>query len=85
MPDIVFQRCNQPRLLGHVCGRGDAFSLPALVAIYWTWLMIGIVSRRPKSLRDFEVKWADRSNPLSFQRRLAISRVAAVRPSGHRS
>ena len=39
----------------------------------------GTACRRRASLRDFEAKWADRTQSAQFQRRLALPRAAAVR------
>jgi threonine synthase len=65
MPDSVFQRCINPDCsatdaveeTGFVCSRCGS-----LLDVAYDWNRIP----PPKSLRDFEAKWADRSNPLNF-------------------
>ena len=63
--DAVFQRCINPAC-GATCGVDDtAFVCPrcgGLLDVAYDWDRL----QPPKSLRDFEAKWADRANPLSF-------------------
>ncbi len=65
MSDLVFQRCINPDC-GAVLGVEDtSFVCPkcgGLVDVAYDWARL----RPPRSLRDFEGKWADRANPLSF-------------------
>jgi threonine synthase len=63
--DAVFQRCIRPGC-GATCAVDDTrFVCPrcgGLVDVAYDWARLS----PPKSLRDFEAKWADRANPLSF-------------------
>jgi len=65
MSDAVFQRCINPDC-GHTCGVEETSFVCArcggLLDVAYDWDRI----RPPHSLREFEAKWADRSNPLSF-------------------
>jgi threonine synthase len=63
--DVVFQRCINPACAAthavtdttFVCARCGG-----LLDVAYDWDRLP----RPHSLRDFEAKWADRANPLSF-------------------
>jgi threonine synthase len=61
----VYQRCITPSC-GSTLGVEDtSFVCPAcggLMDVAYEWDQL----RPPKALRDFEAKWADRANPLSF-------------------
>jgi threonine synthase len=63
--DTVFQRCISPGC-GATCSVDEtAFVCPrcgGLLDVAYDWDRLA----PPKSLRDFEAKWADRANPLSF-------------------
>src|ERR1700677_3178388 len=63
--DAVFQRCIRPTC-GTTCAVDDAsFACPkcgGLLDVAYDWNQL----QPPRSLRDFEAKWADRANPLSF-------------------
>src|SRR5437660_5014691 len=63
--DAVFQRCINPDCAA-TCGVEEtAFVCPrcgGLLDVAYDWNRLA----PPKSLRDFEAKWADRANPLSF-------------------
>ena len=63
--DAVFQRCIDPDCAA-TCGVGEtAFVCPrcgGLLDVAYDWDRLG----PPRSLRDFEAKWADRANPLNF-------------------
>jgi threonine synthase len=63
--DTVFQRCIRPAC-GATCGIDETrFVCPrcgGLVDVAYDWEHLA----PPRSLRDFEAKWADRANPLSF-------------------
>jgi threonine synthase len=63
--DAVFQRCIRP-MCGTTCAVDDAsFACPkcgGLLDVAYDWNQL----QPPRSLRDFEAKWADRANPLSF-------------------
>jgi threonine synthase len=65
MTDVVFQRCILPEC-GATCGVDEtAFACPrcgALLDVAYDWNRLS----PPRSLKDFEAKWADRTNPLSF-------------------
>ena len=84
MTDAVFQRCIHPDC-GATCGVDDtAFACPrcgGLLDVAYDWDRLP----PPRALRDFEAKWADRTNPAQFQRRLALPRAAAVRRRPSRS
>jgi threonine synthase len=63
--DAVFQRCIHPAC-GATLDVGDtAFACPrcgGLVDVAYDWDRLA----PPRALRDFEAKWSDRANPLSF-------------------
>ncbi|HEV3261827.1 MAG TPA: threonine synthase [Gemmataceae bacterium] len=63
--DAVFQRCINPDC-ATTCGvEQTAFVCPrcgGLLDVAYDWDRLA----PPRSLRDFEAKWADRANPLSF-------------------
>src|SRR5215471_18262678 len=63
--DAVFQRCINPAC-GATLDLGDtSFACPrcgGLVDVGYDWDRLG----RPRALADFEAKWSDRWNPLSF-------------------
>jgi threonine synthase len=63
--DAVFQRCINPDCAA-TCGLSEtAFVCPrcgGLLDVAYDWDRLG----PPRSLRDFEAKWADRANPLNF-------------------
>jgi len=63
--DAVFQRCINPDCAA-TCGVEEtAFVCPrcgGLLDVAYDWDRL----EPPKTLRDFEAKWADRANPLSF-------------------
>jgi threonine synthase len=65
MSDAVFQRCIHPDC-GATCAVDEtAFACPrcgGLLDVAYDWERL----RPPKSLRDFEAKWSERTNPLSF-------------------
>jgi threonine synthase len=65
MTDAVFQRCIHPHC-GATCGVDEAaFACPrcgGLLDVAYDWNRL----TPPRSLKDFEAKWADRTNPLSF-------------------
>jgi threonine synthase len=65
MSDAVFQRCIHPDC-GATCAVDEtAFACPkcgGLLDVAYDWDRL----RPPKSLRDFEAKWSERTNPLSF-------------------
>jgi threonine synthase len=63
--DAVFQRCIDPDCAAVVAVDDTAFVCPkcgGLLDVVYDWNQIA----PPKSLRDFEAKWSDRANPLSF-------------------
>jgi threonine synthase len=63
--DLVYQRCITPTCGGTAAADETAFVCPRcgnLLDVAYDWNRL----TPPKSLRDFEAKWADRSNPLSF-------------------
>ncbi len=63
--DAVFQRCITPRCGATTDLNDTSFACPrcgGLLDVAYDWDRL----RPPKSLRDLEAKWADRSNPLSF-------------------
>jgi threonine synthase len=63
--DAVFQRCIRPAC-GATCAVDETrFVCPrcgGLLDVAYNWDRLA----PPRSLRDFEAKWADRANPLSF-------------------
>src|SRR5215467_12764140 len=63
--DAVFQRCIAPDCAATAAVDETAFVCPrcgGLVDVAYDWGRLA----PPRSLRDFEAKWADRANPLSF-------------------
>jgi threonine synthase len=63
--DAVFQRCILPSCAATSAVDDTAFVCPrcgGLVDVAYDWDRLP----RPTSLRDFEAKWAERSNPLHF-------------------
>ena len=65
MTEAVFQRCIHPDC-GATCGVDEtAFQCPrcgGLLDVAYDWDRL----TPPRALKDFEAKWADRHNPLSF-------------------
>jgi threonine synthase len=65
MTDLVFQRCINPACAATAAVDDMAFVCPrcgGLLDVAYDWNRLP----PPKSLHDFETKWADRANPLSF-------------------
>ncbi len=65
MSDAVFQRCIDPRCGGTAALDDRAFACPkcgGLLDVAYDWDRL----RPPRRCADFEAKWADRANPLSF-------------------
>src|ERR1700730_8401233 len=65
MADAVFQRCIDPACAATCAVDDTRFVCPrcgGLMDVAYDWNRL----RPPASLRDFEAKWADRRNPLSF-------------------
>src|SRR5262245_30295073 len=65
MNDTVYQRCINPDCGAAAAVDDTAFVCPrcgGLLDVAYDWDRLA----PPKSLRDFEAKWADRANPLSF-------------------
>jgi threonine synthase len=63
--DVVFQRCIKPACAATCAVEQTAFVCPrcqGLLDVVYDWNRLS----PPRSLRDFEAKWAERSNPLSF-------------------
>jgi threonine synthase len=63
--DAVFQRCIDPACAATAAVDETAFVCPrcgGLLDVAYDWDRV----RPPASLRDFEAKWADRTNPLNF-------------------
>jgi threonine synthase len=63
--DAVFQRCINPACAATVSVDETSFVCPrcgGLLDVAYDWARL----QPPKSLREFEAKWADRANPLSF-------------------
>ena len=63
--DAVYQRCINPDCAATAGVEDTSFQCPkcgGLMDVAYDWDRL----QPPKSLRDFEAKWADRSNPLSF-------------------
>src|SRR5689334_22938365 len=63
--DAVYQRCISPTCGGTAPVDDTAFVCPrcgGLLDVAYDWNKLP----PPKSLRDFEAKWSDRANPLSF-------------------
>ncbi|HVS37140.1 MAG TPA: threonine synthase [Gemmataceae bacterium] len=65
MTDPVFQRCIHPHCGGTLAVDDTSFRCPqcdGLLDVAYDWDRL----RPPASLRDFEAKWANRSDPLCF-------------------
>jgi threonine synthase len=65
MSDAVFQRCIVPDCGGTRAVDETAFVCPrcgGLLDVVYDWNRL----KPPSALRDFEAKWADRANPISF-------------------
>jgi threonine synthase len=65
MPDVCFQRCIDPNCGGTADLADTSFRCPicrGLVDVAYDWNRIPI----PPSLKHFESKWANRTNPLDF-------------------
>jgi threonine synthase len=63
--DIVYQRCINPTCAATVAVDDTSFVCPkcgGLMDVAYDWERV----QPPRSLRDFEAKWADRANPLHF-------------------
>jgi threonine synthase len=63
--DAVCQRCINPACAATLSVDQTAFVCPrcgGLLDVAYDWDRL----RPPRSLRDFEARWADRANPLSF-------------------
>ncbi len=63
--DAVFQRCINPSCGATCAVEQTSFLCPrcgGLLDVGYDWNRL----QPPRSLRDFEAKWADRANPLSF-------------------
>src|SRR4051812_28161203 len=63
--DAVFQRCIRPTCTATSAVEDTSFVCPrcgGLMDVAYDWAKLS----PPKSLREFEAKWADRANPLSF-------------------
>jgi threonine synthase len=65
MPEFAFQRCIHPHCGAAVDLADTAFRCPrcgGLLDVAYDWGRLPI----PKSLKEFEAKWADRTHPLNF-------------------
>jgi threonine synthase len=65
MSEFVFQRCIHPHCGATVPVDDTSFECPrcgGLLDVAYDWDRV----RPPRSLTEFEAKWADRGNPLSF-------------------
>src|SRR3984957_8690897 len=65
MSDFAFQRCIHPQCGTTVAVDDTSFACPkcgGLLDVAYDWDRV----RPPRSLTEFEAKWADRANPLSF-------------------
>jgi threonine synthase len=65
MADAVFQRCIDPRCGGTASVDDVAFACPkcgGLFDVAYDWDRL----QPPRALSEFEAKWSDRANPLSF-------------------
>lgn len=65
MTDAVYQRCIDPACAATSSVDDTSFLCPrcgGLMDVAYDWARLA----PPKSLRDFEAKWSDRGNPLSF-------------------
>jgi threonine synthase len=65
MTDLVFQKCINPRCDGTAALSDTTFQCPkcgGLLDVAYDWNRLPV----PKSLRHFETKWTNRSDPLDF-------------------
>lgn len=65
MSDLVFQRCINSACGGTASLEDTSFVCPrcgGLLDVAYDWNRLPV----PRSLKDFEAKWADRSDPLNF-------------------
>jgi len=65
MTDLAFQRCIHPHCGATVSLDDTSFQCPkcgGLLDVAYDWDRLPV----PRSLRDFEKKWSERTNPLSF-------------------
>jgi threonine synthase len=65
MTDLVYQRCIHPHCSGTVSLDDTSFRCPrcgGLLDVAYDWNRLPV----PKSLKHFEGKWSERTNPLSF-------------------
>src|SRR5262245_34392532 len=65
MPELVYQRCIHPTCSATVALDSTTFRCPrcgGLLDVAYDWDKL----TRPKSLRDFEARWARRTDPLEF-------------------
>ncbi len=65
MTDAAFQRCIRPGCAATIAVDATDFECPAcggLLDVVYDWDRI----RPPRSLQEFEAKWAERDHPLSF-------------------
>jgi threonine synthase len=65
MADAAYQRCINPDCAALAALEDTSFQCPkcsSLMDVVYDWDRL----QPPRSLRDFEAKWADRTNPLSF-------------------
>jgi threonine synthase len=63
--DAVFQRCINPACAATAAVDDTSFTCPncgSLLDVAYDWNRIA----HPKSLREFEAKWSERADPLSF-------------------
>jgi threonine synthase len=63
--DAVFQRCINPDCVATLAVDDTAFACPrcgGLLDVAYDWERLSPL----RSLRDFEARWSDRTNPLSF-------------------
>jgi threonine synthase len=65
MPELAFQRCIHPHCGATADLADTAFCCPrcgGLLDVAYEWDRLAV----PRSLREFEAKWADRTHPLNF-------------------
>ena len=65
MTDSVFQRCINPDCATTLAVDDTSFHCPrcgGLLDVAYDWGRLA----PPRSLRDFEARWSDRTDPLSF-------------------
>ncbi len=65
MPDVAFQRCIRPACAATVALDSTAFSCPKcgdLLDVVYDWDRL----KPPRNLREFEAKWARRTDPLAL-------------------